>query len=616
MNVVKAVQSYLTKMLTDSPGMKVLLLDKDTTPIVSLVFTQSQLLSFEVYLMEKLENSKRESMKHLQCVAFLRPTTEVVQLLADELRDPKYSEYYCYFSNVLKRSQVEKLAEVDEFELVKEIQEFYADYLCVNEDFFSLGCNIHSCPVYGESPSSWDSRGFTRSTEGLISLLLSLKKRPLIRYEKSSPLCKRLAQELNYQIQQETSLFDFRKPDTPPILLLLDRRNDPVTPLLHSWTYQAMVHELLGIDNGRVNLSKTPGIASELAEVVLTSECDPFFKKNMFLNLGDLGATIKAYVDEYQLKHKSSANIESIADMKRFVEEYPEFRRLAGNVSKHVALVGELSRLVEKGKLLEVGELEQSLAAVENHNQDLRLIQQLLANPDVSEISKIKVVLLYALRYEKSSNNSTKQLVDQLASIGVNEQRCGLVDAIIKFAGADQRQEDIFLNMDVLSKTKAVFKGLKGAENIYTRHQPHIGETLENLVKNRLRLDLFPFWGDVNVPKDRPRDVILFFVGGATFEEAKTVSNMASSLNSQLGSTAGQAVGQNSLSSVQQSSAVSPGKGNAADASASLRVVLGCTSIHNSKSFILEMADANERWSSAIKSSSSAPEVSQKHTNM
>lgn len=93
----------------------------------------------------------------------------------------------------------------------------------------------------------------------------------------------------------------------------------------------------------------------------------------MFLNLGDLGINIKSYVDEYQSKHKSSAQIESIADMKRFVEEYPEFRKLSGNVTKHVTLVGELSRLVDKEGLLEVGELEQSLACTENHAGDLRV---------------------------------------------------------------------------------------------------------------------------------------------------------------------------------------------------------------------------------------------------
>ncbi len=93
----------------------------------------------------------------------------------------------------------------------------------------------------------------------------------------------------------------------------------------------------------------------------------------MYLNLGDLGINIKSYVDEYQLKHKSSMNIESIEDMKKFMEDYPEFRKLSGNVTKHVTLVGELSRIVEKESLLEVSELEQSLACSDNHTMDLKV---------------------------------------------------------------------------------------------------------------------------------------------------------------------------------------------------------------------------------------------------
>jgi vacuolar protein sorting-associated protein 45 len=93
----------------------------------------------------------------------------------------------------------------------------------------------------------------------------------------------------------------------------------------------------------------------------------------MYLNFGDLGGNIKDYVDQYQHKTKSNMNIESIADMKRFVEEYPEFRRLSGNVTKHVTLVGELSRRVEKDSLLEVSELEQSLACNDSHGADLKV---------------------------------------------------------------------------------------------------------------------------------------------------------------------------------------------------------------------------------------------------
>ena len=65
-------------------------------------------------------------------------------------------------------------------------------------------------------------------------------------------------------MQNEATLFDFRPTQTQPLLLILDRRNDPVTPLLSQWTYQAMVHELLGIQNGRVDLSMVPDIRPEL----------------------------------------------------------------------------------------------------------------------------------------------------------------------------------------------------------------------------------------------------------------------------------------------------------------------------------------------------------------
>ena len=108
----------------------------------------------------------------------------------------------------------------------------------------------------------------------------------------------------------------------------------------------------------------------------MSSDQDPFFSSNLYDNFGDLGASIKKYVLEYQSRTASNSTIETIADMKRFVEEYPEFRKLGGNVSKHVALLGELSKRVEKDGLLEISELEQSLASVESHATDLKVSRQ------------------------------------------------------------------------------------------------------------------------------------------------------------------------------------------------------------------------------------------------
>jgi hypothetical protein len=138
-------------------------------------------------------------------------------------------------------------------------------------------------PLYGPAPNSWDAKALTRSVEGLTAVLLSLRKKPIIRYERMSGMAKKLAVEiqvssfidmrvsfdhgnvLQHRIQAESSLFDFRPTQTAPLLLILDRRNDPVTPLLSQWTYQTMVHELLGIQNGRVNLSLVPDIRPELS---------------------------------------------------------------------------------------------------------------------------------------------------------------------------------------------------------------------------------------------------------------------------------------------------------------------------------------------------------------
>lgn len=43
------------------------------------------------------------------------------------------------------------------------------------------------------------------------------------------------------------------------MVLLLDRRDDPVTPLLTQWTYQAMVHELVGIADKTIKLPSEVG---------------------------------------------------------------------------------------------------------------------------------------------------------------------------------------------------------------------------------------------------------------------------------------------------------------------------------------------------------------------
>ena len=65
----------------------------------------------------------------------------------------------------------------------------------------------------------------------------------------------------------------------------------------------------------------------------------------------------------------------------------------------------------------------------------------------------------------------------------------------------------------------------QGVENVYTRHKPLINDTLEALIKRKLPESLYPFAGKKSY-SDRPQDVIIFIVGGATYAEAMAVANI------------------------------------------------------------------------------------------
>ncbi|KDQ25565.1 hypothetical protein PLEOSDRAFT_1057855 [Pleurotus ostreatus PC15] len=562
MDVLKAVETYVTKMVSTPSAMKVLLLDTHTTPIVSLASTQSTLLTHQVYLTDRIDNRKRDRMPHMKCVCFLQCSEESLAALESELREPKYGEYFLYFSNVLSKTVIERLAQVDEYEVVKEVQEYFADYAPVLPYLFSLNHTPSlTCPLYGSTPNSWDPKALDRTVHGIGAVLLSLKKKPIIRYEKSSGMARKLAVEIQHRLQSEASLYDFRLTQVPPLLLILDRRNDPVTPLLSPWTYQAMVHELLGIHNGRVDLSLVPDIRSELSEITLTPSTDPFFQAHYLSTFGDLGTSLKGYVQSYQSRSlaQSPNSINSISDMKRFIEEYPEFKKLGGNVSKHVALVGELSRLVGRDKLLEVGEIEQGLAT--SAGADLKEVQAVIRDNAVPAWNKLRLVILYALRYQKTHTTNIASLINLMLSNGVSRDDAKLVYVFMNVAGADQRQDDLFSTESLLAKGRSALKGLKGVENVYMQHSPHLSQTIENLLKGRLKETTHPFLESPgpNASLQRPQDVIVFMIGGTTFTEARAISLMNNE------STGGAAAGSTAYAT---------------------RILLGGTCVHNSSSYV------------------------------
>ena len=104
------------------------------------------------------------------------------------------------------------------------------------------------------------------------------------------------------------------------------------------WTYEAMLHEILTITNNCIDLSNVQGVPKELEKIMLSTETDDFFSRNMYLNFGEIGSNIKDLVESFTKQKQITQKVESIQDMKAFVETYPAFKKQSGTVNKHVIL--------------------------------------------------------------------------------------------------------------------------------------------------------------------------------------------------------------------------------------------------------------------------------------
>ncbi|MFS7974251.1 putative sec1-like protein [Helianthus anomalus] len=532
MVVVSSVRDYINRMLQDISGMKVLILDSQTVSVVSVVYSQSELLQKQVFLVELVDSisMSKESMSHLKAVYFLRPTSENIQHFKRQLAKPRFGEYNLFFSNMLNTTQLHILADSDEHEVVQQVQEFFADFVALDPYHFTLNTpsnHMYMLPAVVDPPKL--QTYCDRIVDGIAAIFLALKRRPVIRYSRTSDIAKRIAHEASkLMYQQESGLFDFRRTEISPLLLVIDRRDDPVTPLLNQWTYQAMVHELIGIKDNKVDLGNV-GKDPQQQEVVLSSEQDAFFKANMYENFGDIGMSIKRMVDDFQQVAKSNQNIQTIEDMAKFVDNYPEYRKMQGNVSKHVTLVTEMSKIVEERKLMLVSQTEQELACNGGQGAAFEAVTNLLNNESVSDMDRLRLVMLYALRYEKESPVQLMQLFNKLASRSP-KYKPGLVQFLLKQAGVDRRTGDLYGNRDILNIARNMARGLKGVENVYTQHQPLLFQTMESITKGRLRDLDYPFVGN-HFQQGRPQEVVIFIVGGTTYEESRSVA-LQNSLNS------------------------------------------------------------------------------------
>jgi vacuolar protein sorting-associated protein 45 len=323
-----------------------------------------------------------------------------------------------------------------------------------------------------------------------------------------------------------------------------------------------MVHELLGLNNHRVVLKGAPNIAKDLEEVVLSSTQDDFFRDNRHKNFGELGEEIQKLLRDYQKQtaQHNTSNLNTIEDMQAFMDKFPELRSQSHNVSKHVAIMGELARLVEICSLMDVSQFEQELACADDHNAHWRELMEKLDSPNVKIPDKLRLGLLYALRYETSGNLNMVQ--QAMKKGGVPPDMVNLIPVMLRYGGTKSRGPGLYGDQhNIMTKmTKSFMTSVQGVQNVYAQHVPLLMDTIQSVFKGKLRRDTHPFVpGSIKVSPGVapetviPNEIIIFMVGGVTYEEGTKVSEL---------------------------NQANKGK---------IQVILGGSTVHNSTSFLEEL---------------------------
>ncbi|EAZ51230.1 vacuolar protein-sorting protein VPS45 [Cryptosporidium parvum Iowa II] len=381
-------------------------------------------------------------------------------------------------------------------------------------------------------PSSWttyEETLFSRMIEGIYSASLQLGEIPVIRYLANSPLCRNIAFAVERRLL-DSNLIDLvsgefvntrsesydDKRNESTILLILDRREDPVTPLLTQWTYHAMIHELLEIKNNRLCLDNGGFSNKEKEEYVLSEQYDDFFRDHKYDNFGDIGFSIRDLVNNHHESSKTNHRLETIDDISRFVQMYPDFKKEYNNIYKHVNILHELSRIVQERDLMRISALEQDLTVCDNVDEHSRQIGNLLSDTRISQFDKLRLALLYSLKYEKEEiqiNNFKYHLGTQ----------ANYIDKLLQVFGENFRSGDLFLNKTLLNIAKNTINKSNN-NNIYIQHKTLLYYILENLVKGKLKNSRFPSTTDDYNSSKKPLKIMVFVVGGVTLEESRDVN--------------------------------------------------------------------------------------------
>jgi len=407
--------------------------DEVTIKILNCVFKMHELNDMNIGVVLNV-NFVREKVK-ISPIYFLSPNQTSVENMCKDYENSKDTRYstpvHLYFCAPISRAIMEYIKKQEIRRYLAAFKEIHCDFNVLEKRVFSLNRDEAFSTLYINKNDIGDE--ISRTAQQLVALTLTLEEEPHVRYSKASRRAEQLALMFDQKFNDiKQNLQNWKPNEQRSTLIILDRSDDPLTPLLHELTYQSMVMDLLADsfdNNGKIKLGDTDDEKGQVCDLPDENDevCAQYRHEYIANVISKLPDQFKQWQNQnavVKLKKTKTNNDNGPVDSKQLIQaarDMPQYQTLIKQYNTNINLAHQLINVFKRYKLQDIVDLEQDIATgIDSTGKECnrvkiqqRLSNEVLLKNDIPQELKLRLFMLYIIAQGGMKPNDRKNLIDQ-----------------------------------------------------------------------------------------------------------------------------------------------------------------------------------------------------------